>query len=305
MTYDPTQLFGEPSRLSQVVRNLGYSGSPLPLDEWLKLQAIIVSMQAAGGPKRVNLPSAIVSCAQCGKNTVRQACDVVKHQKNNRQHFYCSNVCWGRGENLHRHGARICVRCGAAAPRRASWGAPAAGRIFCSKECLTQERAEEFEHRALTRMQPCKTCNGLFIPWNSNSEYCSRPCASRKHAAAMVKQGNPMWKDGAAASRVKPHVTRRFREMRPLIMRRDGQRCVLCAATENLHVHHIDENPLNNRAVNLITLCPPCHNKAHFSSEKATLCETFKTLAETPMSSTYKWKERSASSPTASSATIV
>jgi 5-methylcytosine-specific restriction endonuclease McrA len=116
----------------------------------------------------------------------------------------------------------------------------------------------------------------------------------------MAKEGNPRWKDGASASRVQPHVTRRFRELRPLVMKRDGQRCVLCEATDRLEVHHIDENPLNNRTANLVTLCRPCHETVHFSAEKETLSARLKTHAETPLSTTYRWKKQSASSRTGS-----
>jgi len=254
------------------------------------------------GEKRVNLPPAIVSCAQCGKNLLRQACDVRKHFKRGYAPFYCSNECWGRAENLQRYGARVCARCGDPAPKKlGQFGSQKEGRIFCSAECHEAERLEEYEQRVLARMRPCARCNALFVPPNSASQFCSQPCASRAHAQRMAKEGNPRWRDGVSASRVKPHVTRRFRELRPLVMKRDGQRCVLCEETEKLEVHHIDENPLNNRTANLVTLCRPCHEKVHFSPEKAILSDQLKTHAETPLSMTYRWKKQRASSQTASS----
>ncbi len=40
--------------------------------------------------------------------------------------------------------------------------------------------------------------------------------------------------------------------------------CQVCGATNRrLHVHHIDGNGLNNNLDNLITLCVPCHRRAH------------------------------------------
>lgn len=294
-----------PSRLSAIVRELGYSGSPLPLDEWWRLRQTILSMSKARGLKRVNLPPAIVSCAQCGEMMVRQACEIRKHFQRGHEHFYCSTECWGRATNVKRHGERTCGRCGGPAPRRSSVGSAERGRIFCSRACLEAERQEEFEQRALARMKPCERCNAMFMPANPNIRFCSTACASRAHAGRMRGDGNPRWKNGATASRVKPHVTRRFREMRPLVMRRDGHRCVLCEHSEGLEVHHIDENPLNNRAVNLVTLCPPCHRKVHFSDEKEMLSSQLKTLAEQPMSTTFRWAERTASSRTESSSTTV
>lgn len=300
MTKEMDALFGATSKLSPAVRKLGYTGSPLPLDEWLKLQAIIVSTQTASGLKRVALPPVIVSCEQCGATCRKEAFEVRKHIKRGHKAFFCSNACWGRATNVTRFGARVCARCGENAPKRTSKGARTDGRVFCSKTCLLAERQEELETRALMKMKPCVRCNTMFLPQNAAVRFCGRECASRVHAAAMAGEGNPRWKDGVFASRVKPHVTRRFRELRPMVMRRDGECCVLCQAVADLQVHHIDENPLNNRVSNLVTLCRSCHMKTHFSAQSATLSAQLKTYAEKPMSTTFKWKERSASSPTVS-----
>lgn len=307
MTFSSDELFGGKCRLSPFVRRLGYSGSPLPMDEWLKLREITASFQRETGQKRVNLPPAVVSCVHCGKIVVKKAFEIEKHEKRGLVHFYCSNDCWGAGENERRFGQRLCARCGGPAPKRnGSFGARQRGRIFCSKKCLDDERAEELEQRLIGRMKPCKRCHAMFVPPNSASDFCSRSCASRAHAAKMAGEGNPRWKNGAFASRVKPHVTRRFRELRPLVMRRDGMRCVLCDAARSngkrvsLEVHHIDEDALNNRASNLVTLCRECHERVHFSPERETLCEKLKKHAATPMSMTYRWKRQNASSLTES-----
>lgn len=39
--------------------------------------------------------------------------------------------------------------------------------------------------------------------------------------------------------------------------------CEMCQAVGKLHVHHKDENPMNNAASNLMTLCPSCHRRCH------------------------------------------
>lgn len=46
--------------------------------------------------------------------------------------------------------------------------------------------------------------------------------------------------------------------------------CENCGATSRLHVHHRDENPLNNEPSNLATLCAPCHMRTHWLIWKAT-----------------------------------
>ena len=40
-------------------------------------------------------------------------------------------------------------------------------------------------------------------------------------------------------------------------------RCQACGSTKNLHVHHVDENPMNNSPLNLQTLCASCHKRWH------------------------------------------
>lgn len=40
-------------------------------------------------------------------------------------------------------------------------------------------------------------------------------------------------------------------------------KCILCASTKYLCVHHIDLNRNNNTIENLITICKQCHQKYH------------------------------------------
>ena len=44
--------------------------------------------------------------------------------------------------------------------------------------------------------------------------------------------------------------------------------CERCGASEKLQVHHIDEDPSNNNASNLETLCATCHNRHHQNQSK-------------------------------------
>ena len=45
--------------------------------------------------------------------------------------------------------------------------------------------------------------------------------------------------------------------------------CGICGVTSRLSVHHIDENPKNNRKDNLQTLCLNCHNFWHAAAKRA------------------------------------
>lgn len=65
----------------------------------------------------------------------------------------------------------------------------------------------------------------------------------------------------------------RWREKRQRILQRDNNRCVICNAIENLHVHHRQyhfskslnrfKNPWEYSDSLLITLCESCHGRGH------------------------------------------
>jgi hypothetical protein len=46
-----------------------------------------------------------------------------------------------------------------------------------------------------------------------------------------------------------------WRKLRQQILARDGHRCTVCGATENLEVHHRDSNWKNNDPSNLVVRC--------------------------------------------------
>ena len=47
-----------------------------------------------------------------------------------------------------------------------------------------------------------------------------------------------------------------------------GDVCETCGATEGLDLHHIDNNPANNKPSNRMTLCDSCHTKWHWENGK-------------------------------------
>lgn len=49
--------------------------------------------------------------------------------------------------------------------------------------------------------------------------------------------------------------------------------CQKCGSTDNLDVHHIDENPFNNDLENLTLLCRSCHMKEHRGGRKCSICD--------------------------------
>lgn len=75
--------------------------------------------------------------------------------------------------------------------------------------------------------------------------YCNRQCM----AAAMT---------GVLKRPLTPHTSRKHSA------RARAAACATCGSTSYLHVHHKDENPLNNELSNLVTLCMSCHIKEHW-----------------------------------------
>ncbi|MFV1990277.1 MAG: FAD-dependent thymidylate synthase [Acidimicrobiales bacterium] len=94
-----------------------------------------------------------------------------------------------------------------------------------------------------------------------------------KLSARMSGENNPQWK----GDQVGPGGGRIRAQQLLLVVK-----CCGCAATKNLERHHLDKNPTNNCAANLIVLCAHCHKSFHFGqavitvfSDEITLIERF------------------------------
>ena len=62
--------------------------------------------------------------------------------------------------------------------------------------------------------------------------------------------------------------TKKWREIRDLVLERDEHRCVCCSRTERLTVHHSCYDHLYNEREHLkelVTLCVVCHSQIHRS----------------------------------------
>lgn len=113
----------------------------------------------------------------------------------------------------------------------------------------------------------------------------------------MVGDGNSHYKDGTSYGKW-------FREVRPLILERDENICRACEEPDRmvptgrndhyllkslLVVHHINEQPADNRPENLVAVCQPCHMIHHKSA--TTPFPWFASYAErATQSMTSKWK---------------
>jgi 5-methylcytosine-specific restriction endonuclease McrA len=274
---------GPQRKLSPIVRQLGYSGSPLSLDEWSKLRRTIVSTLGEAGENAARLPPVMLSCEMCGKTFMRGAAEVKKHQRRGLTEFYCSEPCACRGHNFKRFGERLCMRCGSPAMRSGSSGTPRLGRLFCSQECMKAVQAEESEIRARSRMKPCEQCQVMFAPWNTGTRFCSMLCKNAAHSEAMRKRDNPNWHGGVDQRRYSGTNQKSLREARILVLQRDDHQCLLCKAESRLQVHHLNEVNIDNRIENLATVCKSCHSSLHFSESKKMLSSQLKILVERKM----------------------
>ncbi len=84
--------------------------------------------------------------------------------------------------------------------------------------------------------------HGVFL----RRKYCGEECASKGQ-----RKANPT-----------PGALRK----RSAVFRKN--KCQMCETGENLQVHHIDGNPENNEASNLMTLCASCHTTWHWQNGK-------------------------------------
>jgi HNH endonuclease len=94
--------------------------------------------------------------------------------------------------------------------------------------------------------------------------------ASAAHAGRQAGTANPAWRGGVAQWEYSSDWKRLARQVR----QRDKYTCQDCREQRRhwgayLHVHHIDEDKLNNDLANLISLCAACHRKRHGAAKRS------------------------------------
>lgn len=305
-------------RLSPHVRRLGYSESPLPLEEWLLLRQTILSLPNVDTSKRINLPPVTTSCAQCQTPLHRTAFEVTKHMKRGHTEFFCTTKCWAdrQNEKNYGHAQATCQECGARAPRGVRRGS--SKNTYCSNACLEKKR--ERDKAARRAAWPWMNCAECTVPFQYSLahkrhrakagrgpiQFCGKTCADRAHSRKMSGEANPGYLHGLSPARKQAHSARAFREVRAEIRGRDQQVCALCNRAGKVHVHHINHRPLDNRWANLICVCPKCHFRLHADGKSsckdrrikfAQLTNILSVLAES-RSTTYRLRQITTSSPT-------
>ena len=77
----------------------------------------------------------------------------------------------------------------------------------------------------------------------------------------MMGKGNPNWKGGISGKHSNRIKSKKWQEIRGIILKRDNYKCSECKTKEKLIVHH--KNPyyksFDDNDYNLIVLCRSCH----------------------------------------------
>lgn len=147
--------------------------------------------------------------------------------------------------------------------------------IETPKECKTCKKLCKLEALGM-----CKSCYAKNYYKNSPGQIKKRSLINRnyrnKHKEYFIKYLEEWRKNHPKYFIEKLGAWRddtRFGGNRLKVIKRDGNRCVVCGTGLNLIVHHIDNKgrhlgdsvklitKYNNRMENLITLCNICHNK--------------------------------------------
>ena len=92
---------------------------------------------------------------------------------------------------------------------------------------------------------PCMKCGTNHVGHGAHCDTCSTELArdrSQRHNQERADLHTAEW-----------------RRIRLAILTRDHHTCVVCAAGDQLQVHHLNGTPGDHRADNLVTLCARCH----------------------------------------------
>lgn len=135
---------------------------------------------------------------------------------------------------------------------------------FCSRQCRDDARR--------TRVTlACRQCSQPFQrkryqeTWSQDrGPFCSMPCYGAWQRENIRGESSPSW---GLESNPNGRGSHRWVRNRLAALERDGNRCVECGSTQNLHVHHVEpwtsEHPDPHALGNLATLCALHHRQVH------------------------------------------
>ncbi len=205
-------------------------------------------------------------CVSCGKDF-----EVDETKRNWQSKKLCSPECQRSHTNILAKKKytpiqwpqeKVCIRCGK--HFFVNEGGNMAQK-YCDSNCQLSAKAEKkaAEVEARREAKICEYCKNAFVTGKYTAHkqrFCSLECRSK----ARNKQRYAI---GADKSKARNAYKYDFKRIRPQVLERDGNKCVICGSTEKLHAHHWDNSggseQVNNALYNLGTVCDVCHYAIH------------------------------------------
>ena len=145
-------------------------------------------------------------------------------------------------------------RCGSCA-NTLRWSDGSRRRAICYSHCLECSG------------EKCPTIYPLCHSCSTKQTYDRIPDLRKQRAEQFSKIAknrtgpkNSRWRGGKS---FEPYSHTFNKDLKQMVRERDGEKCRLCSETENLQVHHVDYDKMNDDAENLVTLCAHHHGKTN------------------------------------------
>ncbi len=208
----------------------------------------------------------IKQCAVCNKDF-----DVDITKRNWQCKKFCSPECQRVHTNLQskiRYAPiewpqkKVCVRC---AVDFLIYEGGNMAQKYCGQVCQLSAKEEKrlagVEARKQTKK--CERCDAIFIA-NKYAAHKQRFCSDE---CKVIARNIWRYSNGSDGSKIRNAYKYDFKCIKPKILERDGNKCVICGSAENVHIHHMDNSGgsayVNNSHENLVVLCGVCHYAIH------------------------------------------
>lgn len=161
---------------------------------------------------------------------------------------------------------------------------------FCNKECYNEEKRKNWTSGKNPRWTGgekklvCLICHRDFQSkgyGERKTKFCSHKCYSQYRGDTFRGTNHPNWKNAGGVITKPVRSQKAYKDWRKYVLERDGNRCVDCGASEQLHTHHI--NGLADIVLDItekygeirytderlfdvnngMTLCAICHRRLH------------------------------------------
>lgn len=142
---------------------------------------------------------------------------------------------------------------------------PSQKRQTCSLKCLRVWRSILQDGKLRNSVKKkCVTCGDFFYIRRSHAAKrigCSLKCMGIWRSKFMRGPRASNWRGGI--SQRAPYGDGFTPQLKKEILKRDGQKCRVCSASNFLFVHHRNGVKKDNSKRNLIVLCAKCHRSVH------------------------------------------